>query len=119
MKAFLAAALFAPVAAHADGYTEAVNVDQISALENTYPAWSPDGTKIVLESTRAGPDPDIYLMNSDGTNVYASEQDGNLDVFQMKADGSEKMNLTRHPGTMDRQHNHEIYTMTLDGGGSR
>ena len=172
MKALLAVALFVPFAAHADGYTEAVSVDQISALENTYPAWSPDGTKIVFESTRAGPDADVFVMNSDGTNVialtdndvtdgtpvftpdgrfvvYASEQDGNLDVFRMKADGSEKVNLTRHPGTdghprvspdgrliyfnsnrssdpatfsrgyMDRDHNHEIYSMTLDGGDVR
>lgn len=96
---------------------------QITGLENTYPAWSPDRRFV----------------------IYASEQDGNLDVFRMKADGSEKVNLSRHPGTdghprvspdgrliyfnsnrssdpatfsrgtMDRDHNHEIYAMTLDG----
>jgi TolB protein len=67
----------------------------------------------------------------------------------MRADGSEQTNLSRHPGadghprvspdgrlvyfnsnrasdpvtfalgTMDRQHNHEIYAMTLDGGDVR
>lgn len=172
MRTFLAVALFASVAAHADGYTEAASVDQISALENTYPAWSPDGTKIVFESTRDGPDADIFLMDADGSNVvqltrndsydgtpawtpdgrfivFASERDGNEEVYRMRVDGSEPVNLTRHPGadghprvspdgrliyfnsnrssdpatfsrgTMDREHNHEIYTMTLDGGDVR
>lgn len=172
MRKLFCCALLLPSVAAAEGFVEATGTEQITGLENTYPAWSPDGTKIVFESTRAGPDPDIYLMNADGTNVialtdnevtdgtpvftpdgrfvvYASEQDGNLDVFRMKTDGSEKVNLSRHPGTdghprvspdgrliyfnsnrssdpatfsrgtMDRDHNHEIYTMTLDGGDVR
>jgi len=77
--------------------------------------------------------------------VWASELDGNLDVFRMAADGSGAVNLTGHPGTdghprvsadgrriyfnsnrssdpatfargyMDREHNHEIYSMAPDG----
>ena len=31
------------------------------------PAWSPDGRKIVFESTRSG-NADIWVMNADGTN---------------------------------------------------
>jgi len=172
MKIALLPLLFLPLPAAAEGFVEAVGTKQITGLENTYPAWSPDGSKIVFESTRDGPDPDIFIMNGaatgvvqltrndvpDGTPVftpdgrfviYASEQDGNPDVFRMKADGSEKLNLTRHPGadghprvspdgrliyfnsnrssdpatfsrgTMDRDHNHEIYTMDLEGGNVR
>jgi len=168
MKILLVGAFLLPISAAAGEFVEAIGSEQITGLENTYPAWSADGTRIVFESTRAGPDPDIFVMNADGTNVvaltdndvidgtpvftpdgrfviYASEQDGNLDVFRMKADGSGKINLTRHPGTdghpkvsadgrliyfnsnrssdpatfsrgyMDRDHNHEIYSMTLDG----
>ena len=152
----------------AEGAIEAVGSTQVTGLENTYPAWSPDGSKIVFESTRDGPDADIFIMNADGTSVvqltdndvgestpsftpdgrfviYASEQDGNPDIFRMGVDGSGKVNLTKHPGadghprvapdgqriffnsnrtsdpasfargTMERDQNHEIFSMTLDG----
>lgn len=168
MKSALIGCLLAPVVASADGYVEALKTTQLTGLENTYPAWSPDGSKIVFESTRDGPDADIFVMNADGGGVvqltrndvsdstpvftpdgqfivWASELDGNLDIFRMRADGSEPVNLTRHPGadghpkpspdgeriyfnsnrssdpatfargTMDREHNHEIYSMALDG----
>ena len=172
MKILPLAAFLLPVPAVAANFTEAVKTTQLTGLENTYPAWSPDGSKIVFESTRDGPDADIFVMNSDGTgvvqltrnevpdstptftpdgrsSVWASELDGNLDVFRMAADGSGAVNLTRHPGTdghprvspdgrriyfnsnrssdpatfsrgyMDREHNHEIYSMALDGGDVR
>ena len=168
MKILPLAAFLLPVPAVAANFTEAVKTTQLTGLENTYPAWSPDGSKIVFESTRDGPDADIFVMNSDGTGVvqltrnevpdstptftpdgrfivWASELDGNLDVFRMAADGSGAVNLTRHPGTdghprvspdgrriyfnsnrssdpatfsrgyMDRDHNHEIFSMTLTG----
>ena len=115
-NAFLAALVLSlPVAAQ--GAVEAAGVAQISGLENTYPAWSPDGAKIVFESTRDGPDADIFVMNADGTSVvqlkdndvgestpsftpegqfviYTSEQDGNPDIFRMRVDGTGKLNLT-------------------------
>lgn len=172
MKILLTGVLLLPFSAAAEGFIEAVETAQITGLENTYPAWSPDGTKVVFESTRDGPDADIFLMNADGSNVvqltrndsydgtpawtpdgrfivFASERDGNEEVYRMRTDGSEPVNLSRHPGadghprvspdgrliyfnsnrssdpatfsrgTMDRDHNHEIYTMTLDGGDVR
>ncbi|MGE0031441.1 MAG: hypothetical protein AB7T20_10020 [Steroidobacteraceae bacterium] len=172
MKILPFVALLMPLCATAGGFVEAVGTVQITGLENTYPAWSPDGSRIVFESTRDGPDADIFVMNADGSNVvqltrndsydgtpvwtpdgeaivFASERDGDMEVYRMKADGSGPINLTRHPGadghpkvspdgrliyfnsnrssdpatfsrgTMDRDHNHEIYTMTLDGGDVR
>lgn len=172
MKVLLVGTLLLPGIASGQGYVEAVKTEQLSGLENTYPAWSPDGSRIVFESTRDGPDADIFVMNADGTGVvqltrndvpdstpvftpdgqfivWASELDGNLDIFRMRADGSEPVNLSRHPGTdghprvsadgrriyfnsnrssdpatfargyMDREHNHEIYSMAFDGGDVR
>jgi TolB protein len=168
MRILIAACFLTPASALAQAAVEATGVEQLSGLENTYPAWSPDGSQIVFESTRDGPDADIFLMNADGTGVvqltrnevadstpvftpdgryivWASELDGNLDIFRMCADGTDPVNLTRHPGTdghpkvsadsrriyfnsnrasdpatyargyMDREHNHEIYSMSLDG----
>lgn len=161
-----------PHAATAADYVEPAEVLQLSGLENTYPAWSPDGAKIVFESTRDGPDADIFIMNADGTGVaqltdntagestpsftpdgqyvvYTSEEPGNPDIFLMRIDGSGKRNLTQHPGadghprasadgrriyfnsnrtsdpasfargTMERDQNHEIFSMTLEGGDVR
>jgi TolB protein len=164
----IAAAALLAGPADAQDAIESTGFKQISGLENTYPAWSPDGKRIVFESTRDGPDADIFVMDADGTGVvqltrndfsestpvftpdgtsivFASEQDGNLDVFIMRADGSGLRNLTRHPGadghprvspdgkriyfnsnrtsdpatfargTMDREHNHEVFSMSPDG----
>jgi len=169
LKILIACLTWMPLTAAAADYVEAVGTAQITGLENTYPAWSPDGSQIVFESTRDGPDADIFIMQSDGSGViqltrndaydgtpawtpdgqfvvFASERDGNEEVYRMRADGSEQTNLSRHPGadghpsvspdgrlvyfnsnrssdpatfalgTMDRQHNHEIYTMSLEGG---
>jgi TolB protein len=172
MKPVVACILLLPFPAAAASFVEATKATQVSGLENTYPAWSPDETRIVFESTRDGPDADIFVMNADATNVvqltandvgestpvftpdgrfivYTSEDGGNPDIFVMGADGSGKRNLTRHPGadghprvspdgkriyfnsnrtsdpasfargTMERDQNHEIFSMTLDGGDLR
>ncbi len=172
MKIRLGFALCLPLTAGAADFIEALKTTQLTGLENTYPAWSPDGTRLAFESTRDGPDADIFVMNADGSGVvqltrndaydgtpawtpdgqhlvFASERDGNEEVYRMRADGSEQTNLSRHPGadghprpspdgwlvyfnsnrssdpasfalgTMDRSHNHEIYTMALDGGDVR
>lgn len=75
-----------------------------------YPAWSPDGNSI----------------------AFASERDGNSEIYVMAANGSDQRNLTNVPVTQetqpawspdglflafttDRNGNNEIYTMTADG----
>jgi Tol biopolymer transport system component len=83
-----------------------------------HPYWSPDGTKIVFHSNRAG-NYDVWVMNADGSNkmqltthskrdrrphwspdgtkiVFHSNRAGNHDVWVMNADGSNKMQLTTH-----------------------
>jgi len=121
MKTLAAGLLFLPLAAAAADSIEAIGTTQITGLENTYPAWSPDGTRIAFESTRDGPDADIFVMQADGSGVvqltrndaydgtpawspdgqylvFATERDGNAEVYRMRADGSEPANLSRHPG---------------------
>ncbi|HVF88396.1 MAG TPA: hypothetical protein VM866_12445, partial [Pyrinomonadaceae bacterium] len=49
---------------NADGSNVTRLTDNV--FEDLYPAWSPDGAKIVFESARDGSN-EIYLMNADGS----------------------------------------------------
>jgi Tol biopolymer transport system component/serine/threonine protein kinase len=84
------------------------------------PDFSPDGTKVVFVSTRAGAS-DLWLANADGSNpvqltnqfgsgegspkwspdgrsiAFTSLQDGNADIWLMDADGAHKRKLTQWP----------------------
>jgi hypothetical protein len=83
------------------------------------PAWSPDGSKLVFESTRDG-NRELYVMDANGGNVvrltknaaedfdpcwspdgkrtaFASSRDGNYEIYTMNAaDGSDARRLTTH-----------------------
>jgi len=86
------------------------------------PIWSPDGTRIAFFSTRNCKDDAvaIHVMNTDGSNVmrltecqtfgygaswspdsrkllYASDRDGNFEIYAINADPSHQTNVTRHP----------------------
>jgi dipeptidyl aminopeptidase/acylaminoacyl peptidase len=103
---------------YSDGTT--VNVTNHPA-EDGYPDLSPDGTKIVFASTRAGGPALIHVMNVDGSGVvqltdvpsgdtlpvwspdgtriaFQSLRDHNYEIYVMNADGSGQANLTNHPG---------------------
>lgn len=85
------------------------------------PAWSPDGTQIVFVSTRDGGEPEIYVMQADGSNqvrltttdawvsdhtpswspdgehiVFSSDRVSyeNYELFRMRADGTHVTRLT-------------------------
>ncbi len=89
-----------------------------SSANDVDPAWSPDGTKIAFATDRDG-NYEIYLMNSDGTNlqrltnsagadrspswsgdgsriVFTSQRDGNEEIYVMNADGSNPIRLTNN-----------------------
>ena len=77
------------------------------------PAWSPDGRKI----------------------AFASERDGNSEIYLMNADGSGQRNLTRNLAydgdpawspdgrkitfVSNRDGRYEVYVMNADGSGQR
>jgi Tol biopolymer transport system component len=85
------------------------------------PAWSPDGTKIAFRSYRTQRQGDIWVMSADGMNAanltpdplpgvsdearpawspdgsriaYASNTGGNVDLWTMRANGSDKRQIT-------------------------
>ena len=87
-----------------------------------FPAFSPDGSKIVFQSTRGSTRSNLFVMNPDGfdviqlTNnddindlgpVFSSDGskiyferfiEGALDIFVMDADGNNIQNITNSPG---------------------
>ena len=90
-----------------------------SRCNNTYPAWSPDGTEIAFHSNCNG-DFNVSIVNADGSNLhqvtfgaganefpawspdgtkiaFSNKIDDLYDVWVMNADGSNAHNLTNSP----------------------
>ncbi|MEJ7660473.1 MAG: hypothetical protein WKG07_13090 [Hymenobacter sp.] len=88
------------------------------AASDVFPAYSPDGTKILFRSFRDG-NAEVYAMNSDGTGqanltnnsgydapqtgswspggtkiAFNTNRDGRFQVYVMNANGFGQMNLT-------------------------
>jgi hypothetical protein len=90
--------------------------------------YSPDGTRIAFSSNADG-NPDIYVMNADGSGIkqltdnsaidwnpswspdgtkiaFTSGRDGDFDVYVMNADGSNTINVTNGWATADEDNAH-------------
>lgn len=111
----LAAAALAFVAAQADP-PEPI---PLTHSVNAYAAFSPDGRRLVYQSSAAGQF-DIHEIARDGTSIrvliaspaaditpvfspdgkkllFVSERDGNREIYSANADGTGLVNLTNHP----------------------
>jgi Tol biopolymer transport system component len=98
----------------------------MTAVQDSYPALSPDGAAIVFQSTRSGRSA-LYLADADGRNIrllidsgddpatpawspdggaiaFAATVDGQSDIFVIAADGTGRRRLTDDPG--DDSHPH-------------
>ncbi len=60
--------------------SKATNLTQGRFRNNAFPDLTADGSQIVFRSTRDG-NKDIYLMNSDGTNIRQITQDEDVDTM--------------------------------------
>ncbi len=89
-------------------------VRQLTSLgQNTTPAWSPDGSKIALTSTRDG-NPGIYVMNPDGSGQRRLTKSGAIDTTPSWSPDGKKIAFSSTRTGMP-----QIFTMTADGSGVR
>jgi len=92
---------------------EGLNVTRISSsLENSdsYPSWSPDGTKILFQSIR-GADSDIYVMDHNGNNETKLLQSALFDTYPSWSSDASKIVYVASSGTTDGN----LYTIRVDG----
>jgi TolB protein len=105
---------FKVYAMHADG-TELRQLTQ-GLAEDDAPAWSPDGASIVYVSMRDG-DPEIYVMRADGSADTRRTRDPGVDIHpQWSPDGrSIVWNSSRNSRNRAEPETIEVFTMRADG----
>lgn len=109
----------------ADIYSVDIDTKQVARLIsegiNTYPGWSPDGKKIVFRKIIEGNNSEVFVANSNGTDMrnltnnpafdgwpswspdgnriaFASNRNSNYQIFVMKKDGSDVQLLANTEG---------------------
>ena len=91
-------------------------------VEDLFPEWSPDGSRIAWVRGGRGPEGEIWVMNADGSAktrltsnlvsdsnptwspdgtqiAFRSLRDGNRDIYVMNADGTNERRLTIDPAS--------------------
>jgi Tol biopolymer transport system component len=81
---------------------------------NSLPRWSPDGSRILFNSDRAGQTIEVYVMDADGNNVEQLTESGtSAAAGDWSPDGTQVVISGTAPGREDR----DIFIMNIDGSG--
>jgi len=83
------------------------------AKQNYLPVWSPDGSKIAFTTNRDG-NPEIYVMNRDGSGVRRMTNSPQIDVSPTWSPTGAQL-----AWVSDRTGTPKIYIMNVDGTGQR
>jgi Tol biopolymer transport system component len=81
------------------------------------PTWSPDGTKIAFTSGSGDFDPEIYVMNANGSDVTQLTNNNGYDASPTWSPDGEKIAFVSDRAFQDPEglnRNHEIYVMNVD-----
>jgi len=93
----------------ADG-SELVKVFEVVGAYDSAPNWSPDGSQIAFESNQDG-DMEVYVMDADGTDVRQLTQDARHDEGPVWAPDGKRITYTSGPDDL----NGDIWIMDADG----
>jgi Tol biopolymer transport system component len=95
------------------------NITNTPDVYEGWPAWSPDGSRIVFVRQQLDePDAEIYVMDTDGSNVTPVTNNGVDDFSPTWSPNGTEIAFSRINYNQDAS-NGEIYTMKPDGVGVR
>lgn len=73
------------------------SVQPLNIMNASSPSWQPISNREVVEE-KPTPAP-VETLSSNGLVAFVSEGNGNLEIYTMRADGSEVINITNSPAT--------------------
>ncbi|TMF43366.1 MAG: hypothetical protein E6I23_10850 [Chloroflexi bacterium] len=75
----------------------------------TFPDFSPDGSRIAFGGSAGGSNPDLWIVNSDGSGATRLTSGADVDVFPAWSPDGSKIVFIR---------NGQVWTINTDGGGA-
>jgi dipeptidyl aminopeptidase/acylaminoacyl peptidase len=87
-----------------------------NTVEDSSPSWSPDGSRIALQTAEGGVNQEIYVMNADGSNRVRLTNDPRHDIGPVWSPDSRMLAFTRAASPDDPG---DIWVMNADGSDQR